>query len=148
MGHPSHRTARARGHLANSCASNGFRRLNALVGSCEPSCTGVGLYHGLFGAGTGVVLGQFDKYTNYLQAARSVGANALNVSPRLFTFFATRGQWWTLNSSFLQGSILRGQQFFMSSPVLGATGNYALELDYLISRGIGPQQWQMVPLPY
>jgi len=32
--------------------------------------------------------------------------------------------------------------------VLGATSNYALELQYLMSRGIGPQQWQMVPLPY
>jgi RHS repeat-associated protein len=107
-----------------------------------------GLYYGLFGSGTGVVLGQYDKYSNYLQAAKSIGANALNVPTRYADFFATRGQWLTLNNSFLQGSILRGQQFFMSSPVLGATGNFAQELQYLTSHGIGPEQWQMVPLPY
>lgn len=106
----------------------------------------VGWYLGLTG-GTGVVLGQYDEYTNYVQAAESVGANALN-APRLYNLFNSAGQWWTLNQSFLSASVFRGQQFFMSSPVLGATGNYALELQYLMSRGIGPNQWQMVPLPY
>lgn len=43
---------------------------------------------------------------------------------------------------------MRGQQFFMSSPVVGAMGNYALELEYLTNHGISPSQWQMVPLPY
>jgi hypothetical protein len=105
-----------------------------------------GWYLGLTG-GTGVVLGQYDEYTNYVQAAKSIGANALN-NPRVYNFFNSAGQWWTVNQSFLQASIARGQQFFMSSPVLGATGNYALELQFLMSRGIGPQMWQMVPLPY
>ena len=109
---------------------------------------GLGWYYGLFGTGSGVVLGQFDEYTNYISAAKSMGANALNASNSTYNFFLSRGEWWTLNQSFLNASIFRGQQFFMSSPVLGAEGNYWMELYYLSSRGIGPEQWQMVPVPY
>jgi hypothetical protein len=109
---------------------------------------GVGWYYGTFGAGTGVVLGRFNTLTNYVQAAKSIGANALN-SPRAYNFFSQAGQWWTLNRAFLNASIARGQQFFMSGPVLGNEGSYfAQELEYLVSRGIGPSQWQMVRLPY
>jgi RHS repeat-associated protein len=108
---------------------------------------GVGWSYGLFGTGTGVVLGNFDAYTNYVTAAKSIGANALN-NEWAYDLFNGAGEWWTLNQSFLNASIFKGQQFFMSTPVLGATGNYALELEYLMTRGIGPQQWQMVPLPY
>jgi hypothetical protein len=111
------------------------------------SARAVGLY-AAFGGGTGVVLGQFDEYTNYIEAAESIGANALNVSRGAYQFFLNQGEFWTLNQTFLSTSMWRGQQFFMSSPVMGATGNYALELDYLMQRGIGPTQWQMVPLPY
>lgn len=67
---------------------------------------------------------------------------------RDYNFFSRFGEWWTLNQEFLDTSIARGQQFFMSSPVVGARGWYAWELEYLISKGIGPDQWQMVPLPY
>jgi hypothetical protein len=48
----------------------------------------------------------------------------------------------------MDASIVRGQQFYMSSPVLGASGNYASELQYLTSKGVGPELWQMVPVPY
>jgi RHS repeat-associated protein len=109
---------------------------------------GVGWYYGLFGSGAGVVLGEYNAQTNYVDAAESMGANALNLGPRAYNFFNGAGQWWILNRAFLNGSILRGQQFFMSSPVLGATDNFALELQHLLSKGIGPEQWQMVPLPY
>jgi RHS repeat-associated protein len=109
---------------------------------------GTGWYLGLTGSGTGVVLGQFNAYTNYLTAARSIGANALSVPMRVFYFFDEAGEWWTLNEAFIDASIARGQQFFMSSPVLGASGNYSLELQYLTQRGIDASQWVMVRLPY
>lgn len=49
------------------------------------------------------------------------------------------------NRAFLDASIARGQQFYMTHPVLGAEGFYAMELQYLISRGIGPDKWVMLP---
>jgi RHS repeat-associated protein len=107
---------------------------------------GTGWYYGLTGGTAGVVLG---RYPEYIDAAESMGANALNASPRVFSFFNSAGQWWTLNQSFLNASIFRGQQFFLSNPPLGQEGsNFALELQYLISRGIGPQQWGYVPLRF
>jgi len=109
---------------------------------------GLGWYYGTFGTGTGVVLGRYNVLTNYLQAARAMGANALNSSPRLYNFFSEAGEWWTLNRAFLDASVARGQQFYMSSPVLGQSGYYAMEMQYLISKGVGPDQWRMVYLPY
>jgi RHS repeat-associated protein len=106
---------------------------------------GYGLYLGVTGT-TGVVLGQFDEFTNYVEAGESMGANYLNLSPGAYNFFSNAGAWWTLNQSFLQASVSRGQQFYMSSPVIGATGNFALELDYLTSQGVGPAQWLTVPI--
>jgi hypothetical protein len=106
-----------------------------------------GWYLGLSGSGTGVVLGQYNAETNYVQAAKSIGANVLD-SPRAYNLFNRFGEWLTVNGAFLDASIFREQQFFMSSPVLGAENNCWWELQYLMNRGIGPQQWQMVPLPY
>jgi hypothetical protein len=103
-----------------------------------------GLYLGATGA-AGVVLGQFDELTNYVEAGESMGANYLNVRPGVYNFFSNAGAWWTLNQGFLQASVYRGQQFYMSSPVLGATGNFAFELEYLTSQGVGPAQWLTVP---
>jgi len=106
-----------------------------------------GWYLGLTG-GTGVVLGKYDQFMNYIDVAKGIGGNALNVSPDVYSFFNSAGQWWTLNQSFLQASLFRGQQIYMASPVVGATGNYALEIQFLMSRGIGPQMWTMMTLPY
>jgi hypothetical protein len=86
----------------------------------------------------GVVLGQYGGYTDYIQAANSIGANALNLSPSVYNFFQNQGQWLTLNGAFLNASISRGQQFFTSSEVSEATGTFFWELQYLISKGIGP----------
>lgn len=105
-------------------------------------------YGWLLGAtgGTGVVLG---RYPEYLDAAEEMGANALNVAPRIYNFFNNAGAWWTLNQSFLQASINRGQQFFLSNAPLGQEGSYfAPELEYLISKGIGPDKWQYVNIRF
>jgi RHS repeat-associated protein len=107
---------------------------------------GLGWIYGLTGSGTGVVLGRDPEYLN---AAKALGANALNVSNRIYNFLVNSGDWWTLNEAFLQASIFRGQQFLLSNAPLGQGGsNFAMELEYLTNRGIGAEFWQYVPLPF
>ncbi|MGA8734592.1 MAG: hypothetical protein WB558_11795 [Terriglobales bacterium] len=100
---------------------------------------GFGWYYA-FGAGSGVVLGEYETEAgqmNYLQSAKAIGANALNASDRVYSFFQTQGQWWTLNQSFLNASIVRGQQFYLSTAPMG-TGGFLNEMQYLQGRGIDP----------
>ena len=110
------------------------------------AANGIGWAYGVTG-GSGVVLGSYNQYPNYIDAARSIGANAYNMRPFLWDFLAATGQTWTANQSFLSTSIARGQQFYLATQPLGATGFFANELGYLTSRGVGPNTWQMIKLP-
>lgn len=103
---------------------------------------GFGWYYALRG-GSGVVLG---KYPQYLNAAGQISANALNASPKVYKFFNTRGQWWTLDRAFLNGSIFRVQQFYLSNAPMG-TGTYLMELQHLQDMGIDPYSlpWVIAP---
>ena len=107
----------------------------------------VGWAYGATG-GTGVVLGSYLQYPNYIDAARSLGANVFNVRPWIWSALNLTGQTWTANRAFLDASIARGQQFYLSTAPLGASGYFATELEYLTSRGVGPNQWLMVPLSF
>ncbi|MGE0407558.1 MAG: RHS repeat-associated core domain-containing protein [Candidatus Korobacteraceae bacterium] len=92
---------------------------------------GVGWYAGLTGGG-GVVLG---KYPDYVNAARAIGANALNLGDRTWRMFDWLGESWTVNKAFLDASIARGQQFYTTTPLPQATGWLYMELQYLSNRG-------------
>ena len=107
----------------------------------------VGYASGLSG-GTGVVLGQYDEINSYISAARSMGANYYSIPRQLWNFFDRFGASWAANQAFLDASIARGQQFWLSTNPLAATNTFASELQYLTSRGVGPDQWLMVPLPF
>jgi len=107
---------------------------------------GIGWAYGVTG-GTGVVLGNYNQYPNYIDAARSMGANAYNVRPFLWDFLVATGQTWTANQTFLSTSIARGQHFHLATQPLGATGFFASELGYLTSKGVGPNSWQMIHFP-
>ncbi len=109
---------------------------------------GFGWYYA-FAGGSGVVLGEYqvaEGEMNYVQAARAIGANALNANRDVYNFFQSQGQWWTLNQAFLNASILRGQQFFLSTAPMG-TGGFLQEMQYLQGRGINPFNlpWAWVP---
>lgn len=108
---------------------------------------GIGWAQGTFGAGTGVVIGSYNQINNYIESGESVGANYFSVPELIWNVLARSGQSWTANQAFLDASIARGQQFFLSTNPLAAEGSFATELDYLTGQGIGPNQWQMVPLP-
>lgn len=86
------------------------------------------------------------KYPQYVETGEALGANTFNVSPTLYNVLNNFGQAWTANRAFLDASIFRGQQFFLSS--VEASGSYARELDYLLSRGISPENWQGAFLPF
>jgi hypothetical protein len=88
----------------------------------------VGWYSGLTG-GAGVVLG---KYPAYLEAAEEMGANVFNLSKNLYNVLDRMGASWTANQAFLDASIFRGQQFYVSS--VAASGSYWMELQYLTSK--------------
>jgi hypothetical protein len=105
---------------------------------------GLGWYYAYAGAGTGgVVIG---RNPEYLDAAEEYGMQALNAGKNTYTFFQNAGQWTTLNQSYLNAQVFRGQQFFLSNVPLGQDGSgFAMELEHLTSMGIGPQQWQYVP---
>jgi hypothetical protein len=83
---------------------------------------------------------------NYLQSARAIGANALNAHGSVYNFFKNQGQWWTLNQSFLNASIMRGQQFYLSTAPMG-TGGFLNEMQYLQGKGRDPFSlpWVWVP---
>ncbi len=109
--------------------------------------TTVGWGYGWTG-GTGVVLGSYNQYPNYINAAKSIGANVYNIPGWLWNGLNAVGQTWTANKAFLDASIARGQQFYLSTAPVGATGAFAQELQHLTSKGIGPSQWLIVPLPF
>jgi RHS repeat-associated protein len=109
--------------------------------------TTVGWGYGVTG-GTGVVLGGYNQYPNYIDAARSIGANVYNIPGWLWNGLNDVGQAWTANRAFLDASIARGQQFYLSTAPVGTTGAFAQELQYLTSKGIGPSQWSIIPLPF
>jgi RHS repeat-associated protein len=106
---------------------------------------GLGWYYAYAGTGVGVVLG---RYPDYTQKAEEMGANALNVGSRgwdrgVYSFFNNAGEWWTLNQSYLQAQIFRGQQFTLSNvPWMQGGSYFEMELEYLQSRGIG---WSYTP---
>jgi len=94
----------------------------------------------LFGGGSGVVLGQYfvdEGEVNYVAAAESNGANSLNVRQGIYNFFVANGEWWTVNRAFLDSSIFRGQQFYLSSAPMGS-GGFLMEMEYLQGLGINP----------
>ena len=88
-------------------AAFGAVRAAPAVGSAAVNVTapGGGLYYGLFGAGSGMVLGQVDEYTNCTQAAKSPSAATPLKCVGTYNFFVNLGQCWTLIASFLQGSV-------------------------------------------
>jgi RHS repeat-associated protein len=111
----------------------------------------IGWGYAWIGGGTGVVLGPWRAAAgslNYVQTARAIGANAYNVPTWLWQGLNYFGESWTANRAFLQMSIWRGQQFFMSAETESATGTFARELQYLISKGIRPNQWIRVMGPF
>jgi hypothetical protein len=116
----------------------------AYSGTTNLAARGFGWYYGLTG-GSGVVLGTYEE--NYLEAAQQIGANALNAPQSVYKFFSNADQWWTLNQSFLQSSIFRGQQFYLNSEPTG-TGGFYMEMRYLQSRGIDPFTLPRVLIPH
>ncbi len=108
----------------------------------------VGWGYGLAG-GSGVVIGLFDEYPSYIEAAEATGANLFNLSKPLWSALSYFGETWTANRAFIDASIWRGQQFFLNTAPLGVEGTtYARELQYLTSRGVGPAQWLMLQRPF
>jgi hypothetical protein len=125
----------------------GFLGASAAPYAASLAATGVGWAYGLTG-GSGVVLGAYEAFPNYLDAAESTGANALNMGRPIWNMLNAMGETWTANQAFLDASVFRGQQIWLSTNALAAQGSYYLELQYLTSRGVGPDQWLVVPLPY
>jgi hypothetical protein len=119
----------------------------AVTGAAYATATAAGWYYGLTGAGGGIVLGKYDQLPNYLDAAETYGLNAFNL-PRLWPTLNRFGQAWTANRAFIDASLLRGQQIFLGTAPMGASGNFARELQYLTSRGFGANTWQMLKLPF
>ncbi len=125
----------------------GFATAAAAPSAVGLAARGLGWYYAYAGVGSGgVVLG---RNPEYLDAAEEMGAQALNAGKGTYEFFMNAGEWTTLNQSYLNAQIFRAQQFFLSNPPLGQAGSdFAMELEYLTGRGIGPQQWQYVPLQH
>ena len=67
----------------------------------------------------------------------SLGANALQVGPRAWSFLVSTGETWTANQAFLDQAISRGDEFILaSSPEAAESWSYfAQELSYLRSLG-------------
>jgi len=111
---------------------------------------GLGWYYagsGVLAGGSGVVIG---RNPEYLDAAEEMGANTLNASRGAYTFFQNAGEWDTLNKAYLNAQVFLNQRIYLSNPPLGvpeSTG-FWMELQHLASRGVGPQQWQYVPLKF
>ena len=131
------------GVLATPAAVSGGWALGVNV-----AARGFGWYYAVTG-GSGVVLGEYEAeggQMNYLQYAKAIGANALDAGQGAYNFFLSQGEWWTVNRSFLNASIIRGQQFFLSTAPMG-TGGFLREMQYLQGRGIDPfaLPWVWVP---
>jgi hypothetical protein len=97
-----------------------------------------------------VVLGLYKGGISYVDAAKQIGANALNVRPQFVAnLFLRTGNWWALNQAFVRASVARGQQVYLSTaPNAARIGSFfAQELQYLQNLGVGPDQWLMVS-PY
>lgn len=101
---------------------------------------GLGWYYGLTG-GVGVVLGKYAE--GYIDVAEEMGAAKFALSTRLYDVLDRMGVAWTANQAFLDASIFRNQQFYLSSTNL--TGTYLMEVQYLISRGITIDQMNLAP---
>jgi hypothetical protein len=93
------------------------------------------------------IWGYADQLNNYLQAAESMGASALNAGKNTWSALESTGETWDATKAFLDASVFRGQQVYLSTQPLAPRGDFALELQYLRSLGVGPQSWMMVPLP-
>ena len=115
---------------------------------------GFGWYYaakGIFLEGRqGLMLGRFPEY---LQDAEEAGANALNTKG-VYNFFTSKGEWWTLNRAYLNANRLLGNgRVILSNVPWGQSGSYfADELRWMLSKGVGPQQWQysrrLLGIPY
>jgi hypothetical protein len=106
---------------------------------------GVGYYMAVTG-GSGVVIGN---YPQYVDAARMIGANAFNIGQRTYGLLEYFGEAGTANRTFLDVSLRMGQQIYLSSAPLGQAGSqFGMELQYLSTRGCGPQCWIMLAEPF
>jgi len=74
---------------------------------------------------------------SYVQAAEHIGANSFNLWNPLYNVLNRMEAAWTANQAFLNASIYRGQQFYLATTPGTASGTFAMELEYLISRGVG-----------
>jgi hypothetical protein len=133
-----------KGAVATTVVYGGAAGLMAgYSGALSAAARGFGWYYGLTG-GTGVVLGTYEE--GYLDAAKSIGANALDAAPRVYDFFTDAGEWWTVNQGFIDASIFRGQQFYLNSAPMG-TGGFYMEMQYLQSVGVDPFALPWVYIP-
>jgi hypothetical protein len=84
----------------------------------------------------------------YLEVAKDVGGNALNI-PQDVWYSMNRAQQWALNQKFLDDAIARGDYFYLASRWADApTGTFfRQELEYLFSKGytFSPYQNYLIP---
>ena len=107
----------------------------------------MGLCHrGLLTGATGYVIG---RYPEYIVAAEEIGAGKLEGRPGRLSFFNGWGRFTTLNQAYLNAQIFFNQSPHLSNVPLGQEGSaFSMELEYLITKGVGPDQWRYVPLPF
>jgi hypothetical protein len=101
----------------------------------------------------GYVIGEYMKpgedgeLRGYLGVAQEFGKNALNAAPNVYRFFNEAGAWPILNRAYLNAQIFANQQVYLSdAPAEAEPGSgFAMEIQHLVSRGIGPDQWKFLP---
>jgi len=98
---------------------------------------------GIIGGASGYVLGH---NPGYVEAAEDMGAGALNAGEGIYTFFSNAGAWDTLNRAYINAQIFANQQVYLSDAPIGQEGTgFGMEIQHLVSKGIGPDQWKFVP---
>jgi RHS repeat-associated protein len=91
---------------------------------------------------SGYVLG---RVPGYLEAAKIEGRGALNAADWVVDFFEKADGWDTLNRAYINAQIFMNQQVYLSDVPVGQDGSgFSMEIQHLISRGVGPEQWKFV----
>jgi hypothetical protein len=100
----------------------------------------------IIGSKSNVVLGSYDQIPNLAENAKMLQANVFHPPQRLWKFLTSSSETWTATQTFLDTAIRRGSLFCLFTPPVAALpgGSYWTELQYLISKGIAPDKFQLV----
>jgi hypothetical protein len=97
-----------------------------------------------------VVLGSYNQIPNYVDVAKSIGANALNISTPVWNLLEASGDAIAAEQQFIDTTLSEGGQIYLNTEPEGLIPftHFSMEMEYLRSTGIDPITLPRVYIPH